>query len=161
MNLNFEILQFFVYKHVVRKKDFKSILDECERLKMPVERYLLAQNMCTEITALDALGEFFEMPYIQMDMLEVDKELLERFDLSFLRAKKIVPVTIDVGGSLIVACGRPLDFASTSVVSSVYSGHVEYVLVPPTQIDVFIDGEIAIRSTAVALNNIKDRKSVV
>ena len=154
MNLNYEILQFFVYKHVIRKKDFNHILEESERLKMPVERYLLAQNLCTELTALDALGEFFEMPYIQMDMLEVDKELLDRFDLAFLRAKKIVPVTIDVGGSLIVACGRPLDFASTSVVAAIYNGHVEYVLVPPTQIDVFIDGEIAIRSTAVALSNI-------
>lgn len=154
MNLNFEILQFFVYKHVVSKKDFNRILEESERLAMPVERYLLARNLCTEITALDALGEFFEMPYIQMDMLEVDKELLERFDLAFLRAKKIVPVTIDVNGSLIVACARPLDFASTSVVASVYNGCVEYILVPATQIDVFIDGQIAIRSTAVALSNI-------
>ena len=154
MNLNYEILQFFVYKHVIKKRDFNRILEDAERLKMPVERYLLAQNLCTEVTALDALGEYFEMPYIQMDMLEVDKDLLNRFDLAFLRAKKIVPVTVDVGGSLIVACARPLDFASTSVVAAIYNGHVEYVLVPPTQIDVFIDGEIAIRSTAVALSNI-------
>ena len=154
MNLNFEILQFFVYKKVIKKRDFNHILEEAERLKMPVERYLLAQNLCTEVTALDALGEFFEMPYIQMDMLEVDKDLLSKFDLLFLRAKKIVPVTIDVNGTLIVACGRPFDFASTSVVSAVYHGNIEYVLVPPTQIDVFIDGEIAIRSTTVALDNI-------
>ena len=57
-----------------------------------------------------------------------------------------MPVTIDVNGTLIVACGRPFDFASTSVVSAVYHGNIEYVLVPPTQIDVFIDGEIAIRA---------------
>ena len=64
MNLNFEILQFFVYKRIIKKKDFNNILAEAERLKMPVERYLLAQNICNEITALDALGEFFEMPYV-------------------------------------------------------------------------------------------------
>ena len=58
MNLNFEILQFFVYKRIIKKKDFNNILAEAERLKMPVERYLLAQNICNEITALDALGEF-------------------------------------------------------------------------------------------------------
>ena len=118
MNLNYEILQFFVYKHVVKKRDSNRILEDADRLKMPVERYLLAQNLCTEVTALDALGEYFEMPYIQMDMLEVDQDLLNRFDLAFLRAKKIVPVTVDVGGSLIVACARPLDFASTSVVAA-------------------------------------------
>ncbi len=154
MNLNFEILQYFVYKKVVRKKNFDRILEEAERLDMPVERYLLAQNLCNEITALDALGEFFEMPYIQMDMLEVDRDLLSRFDLAFLRAKKIVPIVIAANGTLVVACARPLDFASMSVVSAVFHGHVEYVLVPPTQIDVFIDGELAIKSTAVALSNI-------
>ena len=46
MNLNFEILQFFVYKRIIKKKDFNNILAEAERLKMPVERYLLAQNIC-------------------------------------------------------------------------------------------------------------------
>ena len=156
MNLNFEILQFFVYKRIIKKKDFNNILAEAERLKMPVERYLLAQNICNEITALDALGEFFEMPYVQMDMLEVDKELLSRFDLTFLRTKKIVPVTIDINGTLIVACARPFDLSSISVLSTVYQGNIEYILVPPTQIDVFIDGELAIRSTTVALKNINE-----
>ena len=124
MNLNFEILQFFVYKRIIKKKDFNNILAEAERLKMPVERYLLAQNICNEITALDALGEFFEMPYVQMDMLEVDKELLSRFDLTFLRTKKIVHVTIDINGTLIVACARPFDLSSISVLSTVYQGNI-------------------------------------
>ncbi len=154
MRLDFEILQFFVYKKVIKKKEFDKILLESKRLNMPVERYMLAQGICNEITALDAMGEFFEMPYIQMDMLEVDKELLNQFELQFLRAKKIVPVTIDSNGTMMIACARPLDLASQSVVASVYSGHVEYILVPQTQIDVFIDGEIAIRSTATALKSI-------
>ncbi len=154
MRLDYEILQFFVYKKVIKRKELDKILSESQRLNMPVERYMLAQGICNEITALDAMGEFFEMPYIQMDMLEVDKELLNQFELSFLRAKKIVPITIDTSGTMIVACARPLDLSSQSVVASVYNGHIEYVLVPQTQIDVFVDGEIAIRSTATALKSI-------
>lgn len=154
MNLDFEILQFFIYKRIIKKKDFDHILEEATRLKMPVERYLLAQKLCTEVTALDALGEFFDMPYIQMDMLEVDKELLSKFSLSYLREKKFVPVTIDVNGTIIIAVARPMDLSALSCVSSVFCGDKEFILVPPTQIDVFIDGEIAMQSTAEALSNI-------
>ncbi len=154
MKLDFEILQFFVYKKIIKKRDFDHILAEALRLEMPVERYILAQGICNEIAALDAMGEFFEMPYIQMDMLEVDYELLNWFELPFLRAKKVVPVMIDQDGTLIMACARPMDLAGQSVVAAVYNGDVEYILVPQTQIDVFVDGEIAIRSTATALNSI-------
>ncbi len=154
MNLNYEILQFFVYKKVIKKKQLDGILAESERLNMPVERYMVAQGICNEIKALDAMGEFFEMPYIQMDMLEVDKELLSNFELSFLRAKKIVPVKMDDMGTMIIACARPLDLSSRSVIAAVHSGNVEYILVPQNQIDVFIDGEIAIKSTATALESI-------
>lgn len=154
MKLEYEILQFFVYKKVIKKKDFDHILSESLRLNMPVERYMQAQGICNEITALDAMGEFFEMPYIQMDMLEVDHDVLNMFELSFLRQKKIVPVTIDQSGTMLIACARPMDLAGQSVIASVFNGEVEYILVPQNQIDVFIDGEIAIRSTATALSSI-------
>ncbi len=154
MKLDFEILQFFVYKKIIKKREFDKILAESQRLNMPVERYLLAQGICNEIAALEAMGEFFQMPYIQLDMLEVDEKLLDQFELSFLRAKKLVPITMDVHGTMILACARPLDLAARSAVASVYSGSTAYILVPQTQIDVFIDGQIAIRSTATALKSI-------
>jgi len=154
MNLNYEILQFFVYKKIVGRRDFHKILAETERLNLPVERYLIAKNLCTELQSVIALSEYFCLPYIQMDMLEVDKTLLEQFSLAFLRKEKIVPVFIDSKGVLIMACGRPLDFSAMSMVSIFYNGAVNYVIVPCTQIDTFIDGEIAVRSTATALEDI-------
>ncbi|MDD4125386.1 MAG: GspE/PulE family protein [Eubacteriales bacterium] len=162
MNLDYEILLFFLYKKIIKKRDLDSILDECGKLDIPAEKYILSHNLCSETAALDALGEYYCMPYVQMDMLEVDKDLLKVFNLQFLRKNKFVPIYIDINGIMIVATGHPLDFAAMSIIAAFYTGAVNYILVPPSQIDKFIDGETAIRSTAVALedlNNSSERKA--
>ena len=55
MDLNFEILQYFVMKKIVKRKDFDFILSETKRLNMPVERYLTIKKCvmkcCYEVLA--------------------------------------------------------------------------------------------------------------
>ena len=55
MTLDFEILQFFAYKKVIKRKQINPILAECQRLNVPAEKYLIAEGHCTEITALSAI----------------------------------------------------------------------------------------------------------
>ncbi len=155
MNLNLEILQFFVYKRIIKKKDVDGILAECERLSLDVDQYLIAGGYCNDVAATAALGEYYCMPYIEMDMLEVDDALIDQVELDFLKKHKIVPVSIADDGTMIVAVGNPSDFISNSPVASIYSGKISYVLVPPTQIDIFVDSIAAVRSTANALDNLK------
>lgn len=155
MNLNLEILQFFVYKRIIKKKDVDGILAECERLSLDVDQYLIAGGYCNDVAATAALGEYYCMPYIEMDMLEVDDALIDQVELDFLKKHKIVPVSIADDGTMIVAVGNPSDFISMSAVASIYSGKISYVLVPPTQIDIFVDSIAAVRSTANALDNLK------
>ena len=57
MNINNELIQFYIYKHLVRRKDADKILAECRRLGMSVRDYLLANEVITEVTELEALGE--------------------------------------------------------------------------------------------------------
>ncbi len=162
MNLNLEILQFFVYKKIIDKKDIEEILPECDRLGLPVDRYLISHGYCNDIAATAALGEYYCMPYIEMDMLTVDEALIDTAELAYLKRHKIVPVSIADDGTLVAAVGNPSDFISMSSFASLYPGKVDYVLVPPTQIDVFIDSIAAVRSTASALDNLKreqDRQS--
>ena len=154
MDIDYEILQFFLYKKIIKKKEMDTIYAECKKQNIPADRYLVSHNICSEVGALDALGEYYAMPYVEMDMLEVDKDLLKIFNLQLLRKNKFVPIHIDINGVLIVATGHPMDFAGLSVVSAFYTGEVSFILVPPSQIDNFIDAEAAIRSTAVALEDL-------
>ncbi len=158
MNLNFEISQYFVYKKVLKKAAATAALKECERLDMPFEKYLLIKNICNEVTALAALGEFFNLPYCEIDMLEVDRELLDKFSFSYLKKHKIVPVSIDSNGVLLLAVARPLDYVALSTLSIYHSGKVDFILVPPVQVDVFIDTVATVQSTTTALNDLQREK---
>ena len=111
MNLNLEILQFFVYKKIIDKKDIEEILPECDRLGLPVDRYLISHGYCNDIAATAALGEYYCMPYIEMDMLTVDEALIDTAELAYLKRHKIVPVSLADDGTLVAAVGiRPILF---------------------------------------------------
>lgn len=163
MELNYEILQYYVYKKIIKRKQMKGIYEECMRLGMPIENYMLAKGYCTQATAIAALGEFFCMPYCEMDMLEVDKRLLEKASYSFFRKHKFIPVQLDRNGVLLLAVARPLDFSSMSLISQIYVGTLDFILVPSVQIDVFIDSIVAVQSTTNALEDlqrVKDKELV-
>lgn len=163
MDLNYEILQYYVYKRVIKHRQMKEIYEDCTRLNMHIESYMVAKGYCTQVTALAALGEFFLLPYCEMDMLEVDKSLLENVTFAFLRKHKFVPVSMDKGGKLLVAVARPLDLSAMSMISQVYVGPLDFILVPAVQIDVFIDSIVAVQSTTTALEDLqraKDRDMV-
>lgn len=154
MDINYEILQFFARKGIIALNQSDGISAEAERRNIPVERYLVEKGICGEAEALSVMGEFFGMPYIRMDMLETDKELLSKFELSYLKEKKIVPVAVDANGVLVMACARPMDFSAISCAAAAFSGEIQFILVPPAQIDAFLDGAMAVQSTAEALDDI-------
>lgn len=155
MNINNELIQYFLYKKVIKKKDVDEILEECENKQVPVDAYLVQQGLCTEAFATSVLGEYYCLPSIEVDMLDIDKELLENFSYIFMKKNKFLPVSINRKGVLLVAIGRPLDFDAVSMLATYYSGPIDYVLVPPTQIDVYIDSIVAVISTAQALEELK------
>lgn len=152
MNIDQELLQVFALKKVIHRRDIRCILEECTRLHMPAYAYLLSKNIGTPAAAMAAMGEFYNLPNIQMDMLEVDRSLVDQFGLSFLRRHKLVPVSIDRDGVLLMAVGKPLDPIAFSNIATIYDGKVDCVYVPPQEIDVYIDAIAAAISAAQALD---------
>lgn len=159
MNTNYELLQFYIYKHLINRKDADAILDECKRLNMSVRDYLLAKEMITETTELEALGEYYCMPSVEIDMLEIDKSLFDLFTYDFLKKHKIIPVSYDKNGVLLVATGKPLNCHTRSALSVQFSAEIDYVLVPPVQIDRYVDSISAVVSTTSALKDLNSERS--
>ena len=62
MNLNFELLQYYQYKRIIKKKQRNEIFAECTRLGIPCDKYMIAKQYCNEVTQLPALAEFYSMP---------------------------------------------------------------------------------------------------
>ena len=158
MNINHELLNYYVYKKLVNKKDKEQILSECESLNVSVRDYLLAKEYITETTELEAVAEYFDMPYVEIDMLDIDRSLFDLFSFSFMKKHKIVPVCFDKNGVLLVATGKPLNVNSLSALSSQFACKYDYVLVPPVQIDRYVDSISAVISTSLALNDLNSGK---
>lgn len=159
MNINHELLQFYIYKRLIRRKDADTILAECKKLDLNVREYLLAKEVITETTELEALGEFYCMPSVEIDMLEIDKSLFELFSYDFLKKHKIIPVSYDKNGVLLVATGKPLSCHTRSALAVQFSCPVDYVLVPAVQIDRYVDSVSAVVSTTSALQDLNSEKS--
>lgn len=155
MDINYEIVQYYIYKRIIKKKLRNSVLEDCQRLNMSVEKYMIVKNYATEVQALPALGDFYNMAYAEVDMFDVDDSIADKFSLAFLKKVKLVPLFYTESGVLLMAVGRPLDFNAVSMISTFYTGQIEFVLVPPTQIDILLDSISAVRSTTSALQTLQ------
>ena len=154
MNINRDLLNFYVYKRIITKKESVKILEDCERLNVSARDYLLTKDYTTEATELPALGEFYCMPYVEIDMLDIDKSLFDLFTFEFMKRYKIVPVSMSPDGKLLIATGNPLDCSAMSAIASQIICPTDYVLVPPGQIDHYIDSIVAVISTSAALKDL-------
>ena len=158
MNIDFEILQYYISKKIIKKKESDTILQECQRLNIPVREYMLTKEYITEAGELDALSEYYNIPCVELDMLDIDKELFDQFSFEFMKKNKVVPVSIDKNGVLLVAIGRVLDSATMSAISVCFDNQVDYVLTAPTQIDRYVDSIAAVITTSTALSDLNAEK---
>lgn len=159
MNTNYELLQFYIYKRLIRRKEADKILAECSRLRISVRDYLMAKEVITETTELEALGEYYCIPSVEIDMLDIDKSLFDLFTYDFLKKHKIIPVSYDKNGVLLVATAKPLNCHTRSALATQFSAKIDYVLVPSVQIDRYVDSISAVVSTTSALEDLNSERS--
>ena len=155
MNINRELLNFYVYKKIIKRKQIPQIIEDSARLNTSVQDYLLKKEITTEVGALPALADFYCMPYVEIDMLDIDKSLFEMFTFEFMKRYKIIPVSMNAEGKLLIATAKPLDCAAMSAISTQLICPVDFILVPPSQIDRYIDSIDAVKTTSAALDDLK------
>ncbi|MBE7088237.1 MAG: type II/IV secretion system protein [Clostridiales bacterium] len=149
---NLQLLKLFKNKNLIKSSDFALLEQNIIDSGKTVTEYLVSQKYCTELEALPVLAEFYNMPYSQVDMLEVDNALLNSFKLSFLKRKKILPVKV-VNNKLLVAIANPADmqiYSSTNLLNY----KTEYILAPTSQILTYINSVTAKISAEKALDDL-------
>ncbi|MBO4323111.1 MAG: type II/IV secretion system protein [Clostridia bacterium] len=159
MDINSEILNYYIYKKLVKKKDAEFILSECERLGVSVSDYLAAKEMISQADENEVLGDYFSMPSTEIDMLDIDRELFDLFSFDFMKKHKIIPVCFDKNGVLVVATAKPLNMAAKSALSTRFGCRVDFILVPPVQIDRYVDSISAVISTSSAVNDLNTEET--
>ncbi len=159
MNINYELLQFYLYKKIIKKKEAETILEDVASLGVPLRDYMITKEYVTETTELEALAEFYCMPCAEIDMFDIDKALFDQFSFEFMKKFKVIPISIDHRGVMLVATGKPLDFRTRSAIAVCYSGEVQFLLTPPVQVDRYIDAIAAVLTTSKALKDLNTEKN--
>ena len=114
--------------------------------------------MITENTEIEALSEYYCMPTIEIDMLEIDKSLFDQFTYDFMKKHKIIPVCYDKKGVLIVATAKPLSCHTRSALAVCINAKIDYILVTAEQIDRYVDSISTVVSTTSALEDLNSEQ---
>ncbi|MBR2324692.1 MAG: type II/IV secretion system protein [Clostridia bacterium] len=159
MNINQELLDFYAYKKLIKRKEAPEILSDCRKRKIGVRDYLLARELITEASELPARAAYYCMPHIEVDMLNIDPALFGKFSYDFMKKHKLIPVCKDPNGVTIIAVAKPLDCHALSALAFEIPGKLDFVLVPAVQIDRYIDSVSATESTKSALSDLNSEKT--
>lgn len=158
MNLNIELAKLYMDRGIIDEHEMNTMLGEASELNLSIDAYMMKTKSRSEREVYSVLSEFYCMPYVQMEMLDPDDELVKKFSVSFLKKNCIVPITIDTSGTLVVATGRPFDCTSLSAARLFFRGRIEFILVTPVQIDKYLTSAAAVISTANALDSLQKER---
>lgn len=159
MNINKELLRFYIYKKLIKRQKAPQILAECQAANTDLRTYLLARELIAEAGELEARAAYYRMPSAQLDLLDIDEKLVEKFTYDFMKKHKIIPVCEDPSGVIIVATGKPLDCHAMSALSTRFAEKLDFVLVPPEQIDLYITSISAKASTRSAISDLNAERT--
>lgn len=154
MNITRELLNLYVEKGFLTSELSNQVFNDCKTAHVTLREYLLAKEYITEAAELEVLSEFYNIPSVELELLNVDDDLIDLFSFEFMKKHKIIPVRRDEDGTLILATARPLDCHTISAISSRFCCKFDLVLVLPSQIDHFIDGKATKASTFKAISDI-------
>lgn len=148
------LLNVFVKKNLIQRKDVGSIKEGAKKNGVSVRKYLLDNDYVTESNELDALSEYYKIPSVELDMLRVDKTLSENFSSDYMKKNKFLPVFIDENGVLIVTVAEPLNVNSKSALTAFFDCPIDMVLTTETSIEKRIDTFSAEKSMKTALTDL-------
>ncbi|MGN1227358.1 MAG: GspE/PulE family protein [Christensenellales bacterium] len=154
-----DILCRLAYDNKIEKDkidDYVAMFESCNEDAM---QFLVKRNICDESTYYQTVAQMCHIPFSEMGMLDIDKSLMDKFSLQFLKKNKLVPVCRDNKGVLIVACGNIFNAFAKSTLAMFGEEEIEFVLVPPKDIDNYIDSIVAVKTTENALSDLEKEKT--
>ncbi|MBO5310142.1 MAG: type II/IV secretion system protein [Clostridia bacterium] len=159
MKRNKEILVRLALNHKILPEKVLSLEKEIAESGKDIEIFLQENNICTEAEFYSIVADMFCVPFSEMEVLDIDKDLVATFDNTFLRKNNIVPVRKTPDGTLVVAIGDVMNMIARSAIATFVGGKVEFIQVPPSQIAAYISSRLAAQTTESALSDLEKEKT--
>ena len=153
MKPNQFLLEHLLQENKINEVMYQDLLNN-ENSDFDCLDFLVKKGQITEQDKLEALASYFDVPSIDFDYLSISKNFEEVFDVELLRKYLFIPVYFSPNKKLIVATANPNNPEMNSVISMMYDGEVEYILVDEQKIINFLNSYQAKIATRDALDDI-------
>jgi type IV pilus assembly protein PilB len=104
-----------------------------ENPRLTVLEALVQANVIDEIAALQAVAEYFHLPFARVAAAQVDAEVFELLPRDYLKAKVVLPVR-RVGETVLLAISDPADIFLIDDLKRRLRGKLQLVVSPPGDI---------------------------
>ena len=116
---------------------------------------LVAANAVDEVTAVQAMAEYFNLPFLRIKASEVDPAVFALLPAEYLRAKLVLPIRRDSEGMLLVGICDPADIFLIDDMKRRLGTHIRLILLLRQDIPQVIE-ELSVSPTQQVEDIIKD-----
>ena len=111
----------------------KARLQQQDNPRRSVLEALVEAKAVDEVQALQALAIYFKLPFVRINVPDVDSDTFCLLPVSYLKAKTVLPVRKTDGG-VQVALSDPADIFLIDDIKRRLRGHIQLVVAPPADI---------------------------
>ena len=104
-----------------------------ENPSLSVLETLVRSGACDEIVALQAVAEYFRLPFARLNASEIDPEVVSALPMNYLREKLVIPITRD-GEAFVVGMADPADIFLIDDIKRRLKAPVKLTVVPGEEI---------------------------
>lgn len=126
-----------IRKGQIRPDDLARALAEQKRTGERLDRLLINMGAVSREQVVHALGEQFQMPVVDLDDLEIDRELLDALPATLVYKQACVPVARR-NGALTIATSDPFEITAHDELRLLTGCDIELVLADEEELQKFI-----------------------
>ena len=153
MKQNQFFLEYFLAKKIINKKEYNFCSQKISQADFDLLAYLIDNEKITIKNKFEALSAYLDVPTVDMDYLLISKNFEKYFDIELLKKYNFIPVYFtDDEKKLIIASTDPTNPEMNSIVSMIFDGEVEYILVEIEKVKNVLNSYQAKISTRDALD---------
>ena len=159
MNKNKFLLDYFLKNRIIGQRVYDEALKQLDDESFDCLDFLLKNNHITQQEKMYALSYYFNLPYIDMDMVKSKIKLSDMFSIELLKKFCFVPLKI-IDDTLIVVASNPNIPQIKQILSVSYNQKISFVISDEDKIMDYINSYQSMMSSKDALSSIIENTEV-
>ncbi len=153
--MNSQFLRLYTARGLLDEKIAEKI-DKLTADDVSARDMAIKNQYFTEKEELPVLSEYYGLSYSELDSLDIDESLADRFSYELMKKHSFIPVSIGIDGVLTVAVGKPVSPYTSAVLASSFACDYRFVLVAESEIEAYVESAAATARTTGAIRELKE-----